>query len=438
LTFTLVARCISLHSVCELHQKKGESRKCFCFRSGLRGLLVYAFCFSLVWAQKGDRAIFDEVGSDLRELALITGLKLHRKVPYDLISKDQVNRYLKDRVQEVSTPEELRIEELGLKKLGFVPQDFDLTKTTVDLLTEQAAAFYDYHKRKLYITDWAPSGMREAALVHELAHALADQHFHLERFIRQGRDDDDLSMARMAVMEGQATWLMSEAEERRGGQSLKNSGAAVELMSKAMEVGGDQYPVFESAPLYLRRTLVFPYTQGMRFQNAVVEKLNEAAFAEVFVRPPVSTQQIMHPAQYFARVPPTRPTLPVFSRRGYKRLALGTMGELDHAILLEQFGSEKEAQRIAPHWRGGVYALDEKKPERRVVLEYAVDWEDAEWAREFFTAYQEVLRKKWRKIEVQSSSDSTFAGQGDDGYFVVRLDGTVVRSLEGLNDPGVD
>jgi len=28
--------------------------------------------------------------------------------------------------------------------------------------------------------------MRQAALVHELAHALADQHFHLERFIKQG------------------------------------------------------------------------------------------------------------------------------------------------------------------------------------------------------------------------------------------------------------
>ncbi|MBZ5594056.1 MAG: hypothetical protein LAP39_17590 [Acidobacteriia bacterium] len=378
------------------------------------------------------------MGSDLRELAQITGLRLRHKVPYDLISKDQVNRYLKDRVADVSTPEELRIEELELKKFGFVPQDFDLAKTTVDLLTEQAAAFYDYHKKKLYITDWAPSGMREAALVHELAHALADQNFHLERFIRQSHDDDDLSMARMAVMEGQATWLMSEAVERRAGQSLKDSQAAVEVMSKAMESGGDQYPVFESAPLYLRRTLVFPYTQGMLFQNAVVQKLDEAAFAEVFRRPPVSTQQILHPEKYFAHLAPTRPTLPEFSRHGYKRLALGTMGELDHALLIEQFRNEREAGKIAPHWRGGLYALEENKAEHRVVLEYAVEWEDADWARQFFAAYQDALQKKWRKIEVQCSSDSTFAGLGDDGYFVVRQDGAVVRSLEGLRDPAVN
>jgi hypothetical protein len=403
--------------------------------------LVLLFCASwgaVAAAQNGDRAIFDEMGSDLRELAQISGLKLHHKVPYDLISKDQVNRYLKDRVGEASTPEELRIEELSLKKFGFVPQDFDLAKNTVDLLTEQAAAFYDYHKKKLYITDWAPPDMREAALVHELAHALADQHFHLDRFIRQGRDDDDLSMARMAVMEGQATWLMSEAVERRAGQSLKDSEAAVQMMSKAMESGGDQYPVFESTPLYLRRTLVFPYTQGMLFQNAVVVKLGEDAFAEVFLRPPVSTQQVLHPEEYFAHIMPTRPALPQFSQHGYKRLAVGTMGELDHAILIEQFRDQHEAGRIAPHWRGGVYALEENKAEHRVVLEYAVEWEDADWARQFFEAYQSSLCKKWRKIEVQTSSDAIFAGLGDDGYFVVRLEGAVVRSLEGLRDPAVN
>ena len=83
-------------------------------------------------------------------------------------------------------------------------------------------------------------------------------------------------------------------------------------------------------------------------------------------------------------------------------------------------------------------ALDENKREHRVVLSYAVEWDDAESARQFFTAYQEVLRKKWRNIEAASSGDGTFAGRGDDGYFVVRLEGAVVRSLEGLGDPAVN
>jgi hypothetical protein len=392
-----------------------------------------------IWGQQADRSVFDEIGKDLQELNQITGLKIHHKVPFDLISKDQVNTFLKDRVGEKSSQEDLRIEEIGLKKFGFVPQDFDLKKTEVDLLTEQSAAFYDYHKKKLYISDWAPKDMREEALVHELSHALADQNFHLERFIKKGGDDDDLSMAREAVMEGQATWLMSEAEERKNGQTLKGSPAAVEEMSRSMDSGGKDYPVFDSTPIYLRRTLVFPYTQGMIFQNAVVEKLDQAAFAEVFRHSPVSTQQILHPEKYFAHIMPTRPPLPHFSGgHGYKQLAWGTMGELDHALLIEQYLDKEHADEIAPHWRGGVYALEENKKEKRVVLEYTVEWESAEWARRFFEAYQEVLRKKWRKIEVQSQNDSTFAGLGDDGYFVVRLNGAIVSSLEGLRDAAVN
>ena len=401
--------------------------------------MALAVSAAAIWAQQTDRSVFDEIDKDLQELNQITGLKIHHKVPYDLISKDQVNTFLKDRVGEKSSQEDLRVEEISLKKFGFVPPDFDLKKTEVDLLTEQSAAFYDYHKKKLYISDWAPKDMREEALVHELSHALADQNFHLERFIKKGGDDDDLSMAREAVMEGQATWLMSEAEERKSGQTLKGSPAAVELMSRAMDSGGKDYPVFDSTPMYLRRTLVFPYTQGMIFQNAVVEKLDQAAFAEVFRHAPVSTQQILHPEKYFAHVMPTRPPLPRFAGgRGYKRLAWGTMGELDHALLLEQYVDKEHADEIAPHWKGGVYALEEKKAEKRVVLEYAVEWEGANWARRFFEAYQEVLRKKWRKIEVHSRNDSTFAGLGDDGFFVVRLNDAVVSSVEGLRDAAVN
>src|SRR5437879_11027178 len=40
--------------------------------------------------------------------------------------------------------------------------------------------------------------------------------------------------------------LMSEVQARRMGKSLKNSPESVALMSRAMEGGGGEYPVFES------------------------------------------------------------------------------------------------------------------------------------------------------------------------------------------------
>src|SRR5208337_5695566 len=102
---------------------------------------------------------------------------------------------------------------------------------TVDLLTEQAAAFYDYDRKKLFITESTPSENQEPVLAHELSHALADQSFNLAKFIHQGRSSDDGATARLAVMEGQATWLMSEFLARKNGQSLKDSPELVAMMS---------------------------------------------------------------------------------------------------------------------------------------------------------------------------------------------------------------
>src|SRR4051812_21589488 len=85
------------------------------------------------------RQIFQQIEITLKELTKITGLPAKKPISYDLITRDKVNQFLKDRIKESSKPEELRAEEITLKKLGFAPPDFNLEKSTVDLLTEQAA-----------------------------------------------------------------------------------------------------------------------------------------------------------------------------------------------------------------------------------------------------------------------------------------------------------
>ena len=382
------------------------------------------------------REIFQAIDRSLRELADLTGLQAKKTIHYDLITRDKVNQFLKERIKESVKPDELRAEEMTLKKLGFVPSDFNLEKATVDLLTEQAAAFYDYHRKKLFLTDWAPSAMHDSALVHELAHALADQHFHLERFIKQGGKSDDSEIAHMAVMEGQATWLMTEVQARRAGQSIATTPGLLDAMSGATQDGASQYPVFNSVPLYLRETLVFPYTEGGRFQNAVYAKIGKAAFAEVFRHPPDSSQQILHPSKYFEHVEPTRPPFPVVSPgKGYKDLSEGMLGELDHAILIRQYGTSQEARAIAPHWKGGRYSLVENKSQARVILRYVSEWDSEEIARDFFRFYAQVLRKKWKQMDITAEKGDNISGMGDDGYFVVRQFGAMISSVEGMASP---
>src|SRR4051812_955763 len=83
-----------------------------------------------------------EINGILRELSDITGFQVRKQLPFESITRDQVNKYLKEQIRRSVKPDEIRAEETTLKKFGFVPPDFDLKQTTIDLLTEQAAAFY--------------------------------------------------------------------------------------------------------------------------------------------------------------------------------------------------------------------------------------------------------------------------------------------------------
>jgi hypothetical protein len=401
-------------------------------------LAVVALAASCASAQSDPRAqaLCSQANAIARQLTTISAMKLHHPVPCDFITKEKINEFLKKRVKEIAKPEEIRAEELTLKKFGLVPQDFDLAGNTVDLLTEQAAAFYDYDRKKLFITESTPSESQEPVLAHELAHALADQNFNLGKFIKQGRKSDDGATARMAVMEGQATWIMSEFLAQKNGQSLKSSPGLVAMMSNLSETGAGQYPVFESAPLYERITLVFPYTKGMLFQNAVFQRDGQEGFAEVFRKPPISTQQILHPDKYFAGLKPSDPPLPGLHLKGYKGLVGGSMGELEHSILLEQYASKERAQELAPHWRGSNFALLENKSAARVVLFYAVEWDGEAAARDYFAFYREALRKKWKSMTVATESEDAVTGTGDDGAFELRRKGAVVTSVEGM-DPAI-
>jgi hypothetical protein len=367
------------------------------------------------------------------DLTRISGMQLRHPVPCDYITKEKIKAFLDARMKDAARPEEIRAEELTLKKFGFVPQDFDLAQTTVDLLTEQAAAFYDYNRKKLFITESTPSDTQEPVLAHELSHALADQNFNLARFIRQGRKSDDGSTARLAVMEGQATWLMSEYLARKSGRSLKDSPALASTMSHLGEGAAGEFPVYDNAPLYMRLTLVFPYATGMLFQNAVCQRDGQEGFGEVFRRAPASTQQVIHPEAYFSNVKPTQPELPAAHLpRGYKSLVGGALGEFDHAVLLEQFVGKQQAAEIAPHWRGCNFELRENKKAGRVVLLYAAEWDSEESAGRYFAAYREALEKKWKKMSVASETADSVTGSGDDGRFELRRKGAIVTSVEGL------
>jgi len=375
-----------------------------------------------------------EIDVVLKELAGITGFHVRKQLPFALITRDQVNQYLKEQIQQSVKPDEIRAEETTLKKFGFAPADFDLKQTTIDLLTEQAAAFYDFKRKKLFISDWATVNMRDVALIHELAHALADQNFNIQKFTNKGADNSEASLAREAVVEGQASWLMLEVGARRTGRTLADPQIARQFLETDADTQQNDYPVFNNAPLYLRRTLMFPYDEGEKFQQAVFLHDGMAAFARLFRDPPISTSQIEHPERYFEHTPLASPDLPKPIKHA-KPFVAGAMGELETRILLEQYVSAEVAGELGPKLKGADYRVDESKPGHRMTLVYASEWTGGDAAVQYFEAYRKVLRGKWKSLDVTVDSADRFAGKSEDGYFAVTREGNIVLSKEGFEQP---
>lgn len=406
-------------------------------RPAARLLLAPLLLLAAAWLPAAGPPLFTEIGAIEAGLTSITGLRFTRQVPYGIINKDQLRHYIEGRIHKSIKPADLRAEEITLKMLGLIPQDFDLRQTTIDLLTEQAAAFYDYNKKKLFILEGTSGGAEErVALAHELAHALADQHFRLAKYIREGSRSDDGATARLAVMEGQATWLMAAYISRESGGPTGVPDSMLDVMTSNIQGSAAQYPVFSKAPPYIRESLVFPYSDGMLFQNAVFQKLGRESFSEPFVHPPDSTQQILHPRLYLTHHAPNIPDPPAVPHaRDFRKLADGSLGELDYRVLLSQYAGREAGPPAAAHVAGSSYALLENKHDHHPVLVLASTWDSEDSARQYLKLYRQVLRSKWKTVTFDTDSDIVLAGHGDSGYFRVWIEGATARQIEGWDSP---
>ncbi|MEQ1946263.1 MAG: hypothetical protein ABL995_03690 [Bryobacteraceae bacterium] len=387
--------------------------------------------------------IFGQIEQITSELSAITGWKAKRKVPSEILTREQFRKYVESQTDGQSKRKAIHAEETALKMFGLVPPDFRLREELVDLLDEQAAAFYDYRRKRLYVLSSTREGEdQRAALIHELAHALADQQHPLGKYLDGAGDDNDAATAREAVMEGQATWLTwaYEAKQITGRAEISPRMLAQLLPDDDTQSAG--FPVLSAAPLYVRESLLFPYNAGARFQDAIFRKLGQRAFEQVFAKGPSSTQQILHPDDYIQETMHANPAPLALDKaaglrpRDFDEILAGKLGEFDHGVLLRQYTSRADA-KAAEHWHGGAFRLFEHKKQKYSVLSYVSEWDSEQSARRYFELYESILRGKWKNIRVTSRSEMEIRGTGDSGDFAVRLAGKTVHSLEGLGGPAL-
>ena len=373
-------------------------------------------------------AAADEV---LQQMSEITGLKLISPLKKSLRSREEIRAYVIKQMNEEKNPAERYADARTAEAFGLLPRGFDLDTFMVNVLTEQVEGLYDPKTQEFYIADWSPPGDQRMVMAHELTHALEDQHFHIEAWSRAARPNEDAELARDAVLEGSAMAAMVDYLMAGTGRSLKD----LPEFDPSMLLGElESTPTLKSAPPFLKDALIFPYISGLNFSAAILKNSGWPVLSGVFEKPPVSTQQILHPGLYKSGKTASPVSLPSFEKmlgKDWAKLDENILGEFGWKEVLKQFLEDDRSKALAAAWDGDRYATYEQKETKKLMLVTRVHLDSEVHADRFFGQYSEALEKKHSERSNLMRRPNFFQFDTPDGGVFLYCFGDSCITLEG-------
>ncbi|MGA7156410.1 MAG: hypothetical protein WBY53_06170 [Acidobacteriaceae bacterium] len=401
-----------------------------------------------------EKNLLDAEDQILHFVSKDTQLPIKSSVKCRFISRQAVNSELRKKFEQDKGAKRMERSELVLKKFGLLDEDFKMRPFLLSLLTEQIAGFYDDKTKQMNLLDWVPIDEQKPVMAHELTHALQDQKVGLEKWgdqeiegvaknVKQDNRhiaNDDTDTAREAVVEGQAMVSFADYMLAQAGHPDKTLRDAPQLAQELESNAGDMSdsPVLARAPLVLQQSLLFPYTSGLAFEQAILTKSGtERAFAGVLDAPPSASFQIMTPDAYLRDQPVPLMKLPdihpMLKHAGFIPYDVGVMGELDVRMTAELFGGNPLARALAPEWDGGIYYAAQRKDATAaqkdttasLALLYSSQWKNKDSARSFFEVFEQELPRQYDGLQRREADEKS-----DDERVYSTREGDVLLSLK--------
>jgi hypothetical protein len=241
------------------------------------------------------------------------------------------------------------------KVLGLLPEGFNPnTAGQGSGAPSDLLGIYDPRANNVRMVDKAVKQdpkLAEAALAHELDHALEAQRFgaHLDTTMSLS----ERSLAFMALQEGVATVVEAQYAKRHLGAHV----TLREMLGRSNFVGDAR-----DIPTFLEDSMAFPYRQGGLFADSLLREAGGNDFRrinEAQRRPPVSSAQILEPDLWRKNVVPV--AIPVDMKTalgaGWKRRGGLDFGEFDTTSLMRLGGTRNQGGTAAAGWAGGRYEI---------------------------------------------------------------------------------
>jgi hypothetical protein len=407
------------------------------------------------------KELFRSVDEILRFASQDTKLPIKHEVKRHMTTREVVEKYVVDKFNDDADAKRMQRSEIVLKKFGLLDRDFQLRPFLVSLLTEQIAGYYDNKTKTVNLLDWIEPDSQKPVLAHELTHALQDQHVDLEKWENKSQDSiahnveednqhlasDEQDSARDAVLEGQAMAVFVDYGLKPTGKTLLTAPEMVESMKTAMQDSSDS-PVMARAPLLLQQSLLFPYREGLGFEQALwKDQGTDGAFANALDHPPATSFEILNPKAYEAgqKVPLLKMPDIHGVLADYDPYDVGVMGALDVRILTELFGGPQASAVMTAEWDGGLYYAAQSKKARTpqekastasLGLLYLSQWKSHRAAKVFASIYADELQKKYSGVTRQHASQDEAGEQvysTNEGPVLIVVSGKQVFTSESFD-----
>lgn len=338
------------------------------------------------------------VPENLRQAEMIRGLRSRGSVPCLVHDRETVRAHLTTIIDTKIPPEKIAREEILFKAIGLLPETFDYKNGLISLYVSQLGGYYDPEKKHFVMAGWMPAMLQAPIIVHELTHALQDQHFDLETFINHSIGTSDELLARSAVAEGDAMAVMVDASRLAVGQPSIRFDSSVDLVVAQSVLGMRMMPGLEGVPEGLKSLLVFPYTSGLRFAHRRLQVGGYRAIDEAFRSAPRSTEEILHP-ELFGRA---NPSFKRFDDSGSLARG-GADGAVLHGDVVGEFllgvvlgglsGDNAAGARAAAGWGGDRATLIRRPGRPKPTLVWRHAWDTAADAAEFCTLMETIVKR---------------------------------------------
>jgi len=325
------------------------------------------------------------------------GLTVLEPVAPELISRPDLADYLAATIDEEDQEELASVPELYWI-FGLINPSVELYSLFLDLLGEQVLGLFNLETDELLVVaESLPlNGEGKLTMAHELVHALQQQRFDARTLVEESEANQDRALAMTALFEGEAT-VASQVYATANLTSTE----VIELIPAA---GDTSLQLFERAPAVIRKTLHFPYQAGAAFVFSVQQTPGIwRQVDQIYARPPVSTEQIMHPTKYKAGEDPILVSLPAGTsliQEGWEVVMEDVFGEFLLRTYQETGLPRLQPIRAASGWGGDRFRLMKDDSGGRALAAVFV-WDTALDAGEFFAVYIEYTAQtsQWERRE---------------------------------------